>query len=102
MKDLEKLINEADFSKETTQKNQLYYELFRKPVPVHESYELLLNDADLSFVNGGVSRSMPAETLDEESVKNRLRSGLPEQAASDLFEENSLQGEDSILRSDRR
>jgi hypothetical protein len=102
MKDLEKLINEADFSKETTQKNQLYYELFRKPVPVHESYELLLNDADLSFVNGGVSRSMPAETLDEESVKNRLRSGLPEQAASDLFEENSLQGEDSILRSGRR
>ena len=102
MKDLEKLINEADFSKETTQKNQLYYELFRKPVPVHESYELLLNDADLSFVNGGVSRSMPDETLDEESVKNRLRSGLPEQAASDLFEENSLQGEDSILRSGRR
>lgn len=102
MKDLEKLINEADFSKETTQKNQLYYELFRKPVPVHESYELLLNDADLSFVNGGVSRSMPAETLDEESVKNRLRSGLTEQAASDLFEENSLQGEDSILRSGRR
>ena len=102
MKDLEKLINEADFSKETTQKNQLYYELFRKPVPVHESYELLLNDADLSFVNGGFSRSMPAETLDEESVKNRLRSGLPEQAASDLFEENSLQGEDGILRSGRR
>lgn len=67
MKDLEKLINEADFSKETTQKNQLYYELFRKPVPVNETFKGLLSDADLSFVSGGVSRSMPAEAQEEEN-----------------------------------
>ena len=65
MKDIEKLIEEADFSKETAQKNQLYYELFRKPVPITEPGGERLSEADLSFVNGGVSRAMPEEPKTE-------------------------------------
>ena len=67
MKDLEKLLESADFSRETTQKNQLYYEPFHKPVPVIENRPNLLGDFDLGLVNGGV-RSMPMESPEAEGV----------------------------------
>ena len=71
MKDLEKILESADFSRETTQKNQLYYELFHKPVPVIENRPNLLGDFDLSIVNGGV-RSMPMEDMEGEGIIVRV------------------------------
>ena len=71
MKDFEKILELADFSRETTQKNQLYYELFRKPIPVNESVSSPLGDLDLSFVNGGV-RSMPAAPGEAEGIIVRM------------------------------
>ena len=71
MKDLEKLLESADFSRETTQKNQLYYELFHKPVPVIENHPSLLGDFDLGLVNGGV-RSMQMENMEMEGIIVRV------------------------------
>ena len=76
MDNFEKMLEMADFSQETTQKNQLYYELFRKPIPTAEAQRItLLSDADLGFVSGGL------KTLagDEPKAENELLSRAQEQ-----------------------
>ena len=62
MKDIEQLLEEFDFAKETAQKNQLYYELFHKPVPVKKG-QYVLSEMELGLVGGGRDESR-AETSD--------------------------------------
>ena len=77
------LLENADFSKESTQKNQLYYELFHQPIPVSsESGRVTKLDFEsLGTVAGGVTRNRPynefiakaaafAELRDEELLKS--------------------------------
>ena len=52
MKDIETLLQRCDFSQESTQKNQLFYELFHKPVPVNSSIRPLAME-ELGMVAGG-------------------------------------------------
>lgn len=71
MKNFEKLLASADFSKETNQKNRLFYELFGKPVPVNEPGGVtLLSAEELGMVAGG--RDILNEELkkEEEDKKN--------------------------------
>ena len=66
MDDFEMMLEKADFSRETTQKNQLYYELFRKPIPTADAQRItLLSDADLGFVSGGL-KALPADGQNKE------------------------------------
>ena len=77
------LLENADYSKESTQKNQLYYELFHQPIPVSsESGGVTKLDFEsLGAVAGGVTRNRPynefiakaaafAELRDEELLKS--------------------------------
>ena len=72
MNELEIILDKADFSAETIQKNQLYYELFHKPVPVI-GRKMPLNEAALGFVAGGKQEpeqkkegSLPGENRNED------------------------------------
>ena len=93
MKDIEKILEQADFSQETTQKNQLYYELFHKPIPVKEHTPSLLGDFDISFVNGGV-RSMPADSTETEAVIVRMDAAGA--VAKDISGQEHLVTEDTV------
>ena len=76
MDDFEKMLEKADFSRETTQKNQLYYELFRKPIPTADAQRItLLSDADLGFVSGGLK----ALAADGQNTEKELLSRAQEQ-----------------------
>ena len=79
---IEFIFENADFSKESTQKNQLYYELFHQPIPVSsESGGVTRLDFEsLGAIAGGVTRNHPynefiakaaafAEQMDEEQLK---------------------------------
>ena len=50
---LEKMLDAADFSKESSQRNQLYYKLFHEPVPVSAGRAELLSMESLALVSGG-------------------------------------------------
>lgn len=66
---MEKLLENADFSKETTQKNQLFYELFGKPVPIAGKEGItLLGSEELGLVAGGrsIQKNGPEKETDGE------------------------------------
>ncbi len=78
MKTIEEILEAADFSKETSQKNRLFYELFQKPVPVQEGKLYGLSEEELGFVSGGVSRSADVQQkteLSEDQLKEALLPG---------------------------
>ena len=92
MDDFEKMLEMADFSRETTQKNQLYYELFRKPIPTADAQRItLLSDADLGFVSGGL-KALPA---DGQNNEKELLSRTQEQR--DIREPRQPMPEEDVL-----
>ena len=68
MTSMEKLLEEADFSRETNHKNRLFYELFGKPVPITPAAGItLLGDDQLGLAAGG--QQIPERRLQTEEEK---------------------------------
>ncbi len=89
---IEKILEDADFSKESTLKNQLFYELFHKPVPVtSESVGITMLDFEsLGSVAGGVTRNLPYNEFREKA--SVLASQMSEEQLNRCFEEYLAKG----------
>ena len=86
------LLENADFSKESTQKNQLYFELFHKPRPVASQPEgiTMLDFESLGAVAGGVTRNRPYNEFYEKAAS--LAQLMNEDQLKRCFEEYQLSG----------